>query len=352
MIGLQDYFQPHTGETSMFTRRPVTALLLFASLLLPVSGAVAQQAPDFAATITAENVMAHVKALAVDIGARPVGSEAEARAADYIAGEFRDWGYDVAIQEFEVTPPAEEGEPTAAPVTSRNVIARRSGDDQIVVVGAHMDSTGPGTGADDNASGVAAMLAAAEALKDVEPVHTIVFVAFGAEEIGDLGADEYVQSLGDGIQQVVAMINVDTVGVSPYTNVYAGAKITWPEDENAAPTIKGGPTWVRDLALSLAGTMNLTFGTTPHDTWDGFTGDWSDHYPFVLAGVPVAYFEAWQWAGAEDPWWGQETAQGDVMHTAQDVYDVVVPQNVEAVAELVAATTYAIATSATIPPAE
>jgi alkaline phosphatase isozyme conversion protein len=333
----------------MFGRRPVIALLLLASLLLPASGAVAQQAPDFAAAVTAESVMAHVKALAVDIGARPAGSESETRAADYIAGKLREWGYDDEVQEFGIASSSGAG---AAASTSRNVIARRSGDDQVVVVGAHMDSTGPGTGADDNASGVAAMLAAAEALKDVEPVHTIVFVAFGAEEVGHLGSDEYVQSLGDDIQKVVAMINIDTVGASPYTNVYAGAKVTWPEDENAAPTFEGGPTWVRDLALSLAGTMNLTFGTTPHDTWDGFTGDWGDHYPFVLAGVPVAYFEAWQWTGAENPWWGQETAQGDVMHTAQDVYDVVVPENVEVVAELVAATTYAIATSATIPPAE
>jgi len=238
-------------------------------------------------------------------------------------------------------------------VQSRNVIARRSGDDQVVVIGAHMDSVTAGTGADDNASGVAAMLAAAEALKDVTPMHTLVFVAFGAEEGGSpTGAEAYVESLGDGIQNVVAMLNIDTVGVGTSTNVYAGATITWPEGEedNAAPTIDGGPTWVRDLALSLADTMGLTFGTTPADTWDGFTGDWSDHYPFVLAGVPVAYFEAWQWTGAENPWWGQETAGGDVMHSAKDVYDVVVPEKVEAVAELVAATTYAIATSATLPP--
>jgi alkaline phosphatase isozyme conversion protein len=327
----------------MFRGRPWIALLLVASLLLPVTGAAAQQAPDFAAMITAENVMAFVRALAVDIGARPAGSAAETRAADYIAGKFREWGYDVEIQEFELT--------SSSPVMSRNVIARRGGDDQIVVAGAHMDSAGSGTGADDNASGVAAMLAAAEALKDVTPVHTLVFVAFGAEEDGLFGSRAYVKSLGDGIQNVVAMVNIDTVGVGTHTNVYAGATITWPEDENAAPTIDGGPTWVRDLALSLAGTLNLTFGTTPQATWGGFTGDWSDHYPFVLAGVPVAYFEAWQWEGAADPWWGQETAQGDVMETAQDVYDVVVPEKVEAVAELAAATTYAIATSTTIPPA-
>jgi hypothetical protein len=60
--------------------------------------------------------------------------------------------------------------------------------------------------------------------------------------------------------------------------------------------------------------------------------------------VPVAYFEAWQWVGAEDPWRGQETAEGDVMHSEGDVYAAVVPEKVEMTAEVVAATTYAIAT--------
>lgn len=332
----------------MITRRILGPVVLLVALLLPAAVAVAQGPVDVVAAITAEDVMQHVRALSVAIGARPMGGEAESRAAEYIAAAFRDWGYAVEVQSFEIAPPGDEA--SGEPVTSRNVIAVRPGGEQMIVVGAHMDSVTAGTGAGDNASGVAAMLAAAEVLQDVEPVHTLVFVAFGAEEGGSpSGANVYVDSLGDEIANVVAMINVDSVGVGTGLNVYAGAKITWPEAEDAAPEIEGGPVWVRDLALDLAAGLGLPFGTSPDDTWGGFTGDWSDHYPFVLQDVPVAYFEAWQWEDAADPWWGQETAEGDVMHTAGDVYENVAPQKVENAAELLAALTLALVTGDGVP---
>ena len=331
----------------MLHRRMFVTLLLLASLLLPGALSIAQESPDLVALITAEQVMAHVEALSVDIGARPMGTDAEAEAADYIAGQFEAWGYEVEIQEFETDPPQGEAEIDMTAVTSRNVIATLSGDDEVLVVGAHMDSVTDGTGAGDNASGVAAMLAAAEGLSDMDVVHTVVFIAFGAEEDGDpTGADYYVEQLGDDIEDVIAMINLDSVGVGTNLNVYAGAAITWPEDEESAPEIEGGPVWVRDLALDLADEMGLPFGTTPDDTWGGFTGDWSDHYSFVLEDVPIVYFEAWQWEDAENPWWGQETAEGDVMHTQDDVYENVVPEKVEMAAELLAATTAAMAAGA------
>lgn len=334
----------------MFKHRTLLAVGLLFALLLPAAMAAAQGPVDVVAAITQEDVMQHVRALSVAIGARPMGSEAEARAAEYIAAALADWGYMVDIQTFETTPPGEDEDTPGEPGMSRNVIAVKPGDQQMIVVGAHMDSVTAGTGAGDNASGVAAMLAAAEVLQDVETVHTLVFIAFGAEEGGSpTGASVYVDSLGEDIANVIAMINVDSVGVGATLNVYAGAKITWPEDEDAAPEIEGGPTWVRDLALDLAAELDLPFGTTPDDTWGGFTGDWSDHYEFVLQDVPVAYFEAWQWDGAEDPWWGQETAEGDVMHTEGDVYENVAPQKVENTAELLAALTLALATGERAP---
>ena len=291
--------------------------------------------------------MSHVRALSVAVGTRPMGSEAEARAAGYVAAALEDWGYAVEIQTFETSPPSAEEGAEPEPVVSRNVVAVKPGDEQIVVVGAHLDSERVGAGAGDNASGVAAMLATARALADVDTTHTLVFVAFGAEEGGDpTGAAVYVESLGNEIENVVAMLNIDTVGIGTNLNVYAGAVVTWPEAdaEDQAPVIEGGPVWVRDAALDLAAEMGLPFGTSPAETWGGFTGDWSDHYEFVLAGVPVAYFEAWQWEGAEDPWWGQETADGDVLGTERDIYENVVPEKVEMMAEVIAATTAAIAT--------
>jgi alkaline phosphatase isozyme conversion protein len=325
-------------------RSMLVVVLVVVSLLgSAVFPALAQSIPDFKTLITADQVMAHVSALSVDIGTRVAGTEAETEAADYIASAFESWGYSVEIQEFSISNDDEDTDTDAEPATSRNVIATRTGDDQMVVVGAHMDSVAVSTGGGDNASGVAAMLGAAEALADVELQHTLVFVAFGAEEIGLVGSHEYADSLGDNIHNVIAMINLDSVGVGSQLNVYAGALVTWPENEEDPPQYEGGPTWVRDTALDLAAEMGLPFSTTPDSSWAGFTGDWSDHYAFVEAGVPVAYFEAFGWEGAEDPWWGIETPEGEVMHTEKDTIDAVVPEKVEMNAELLAATTYVIA---------
>ena len=327
----------------MNTRRFLSAILLAGILLLPGAGTLAQGVPDFAAIIETEDVMAHVRALSVAIGARPMGSEAEQRAAEYVAAALRDWGYTVELQTFEADPPGAE-----SVVTSRNVIATRPGSGSPVVVGAHLDSVDAGTGAGDNASGVAVLLATAEALRDVELAHPVVFVAFGAEESGLFGSNTYVDQLGEQAGDILAMLNIDSVGVGAALHVYAGAVITW-QGGDAPPEIDGGPVWVRDLALDLAAEMNMDVFTTPVETWSGFIGDWSDHYPFVEAGVPVAYFEAWWWGGAADPWWGQETPEGDVLHTADDVYSAVKPAQVEQAAELVAATTFALASGSAAP---
>jgi acetylornithine deacetylase/succinyl-diaminopimelate desuccinylase-like protein len=354
-------------------KRLLITLVVLTSLLLPVTASFAGGIPDFQTLITADEVMAYVSALAVDIGARPMGSDAETEAANYIAAAFEEWGYDVEIQEFGTLPPfgpvdyfAEDyygdypedyvgddyaiggfTEIEVGLAASRNVIATRAGDEQMIVVGAHMDSVSLGTGADDNASGVAAMMAAAKALADIDTVHTLVFVAFGAEEGGNpSGADVYIENLGDDIEHVIAMINVDTVGAGSSLNVYAGAVVTW---TNNGLEFEGGPTWVRDTALDLAAEMGQPFGTTPDESWAGYIGDWSDHYAFVLKDVPVAYFEAFGWEGAEDPWWGIETPEGAVMHTPRDVYESVVPEKVERTAEVVAATTYVIASGLVTP---
>lgn len=324
----------------MAIKRWVPVLLVIVSLCVPAGLSRADGLPDVKALITADEVMGHLYALSMTIGARPMGSQAEADGLQYVADILGEYGYLVTWQEFETTPPGED----AQPVQSGNVVGVLPGDEQILVIGAHVDSVTDGTGAGDNASGVAAVLAAARVLAEADLTHTVMIVGFGAEEGGDpSGATVFVEQLGDDIANVIAMINVDSVGVGTTLNVYAGAEITWPEEEGAAPEIVGGPTWVRDTALDLAAELELPFSTSPEDTWGGFTGDWSDHYAFVLAGVPIVYFEAWQWAPAEDPWWGQETAEGDVMHTEGDIFENVVPEKVEMSGELIAATAYVIA---------
>ncbi len=111
----------------------------------------------------------------------------------------------------------------------RNVLALLPGKgkhkDEYVVIGAHYDHVGlggagslaPGTrevhnGADDNASGTAAVLELAHRLKQAGTDRSILFILFAAEERGLLGSAYFVEHPTVPLDRVVAMINLDMVG--------------------------------------------------------------------------------------------------------------------------------------------
>ncbi len=108
--------------------------------------------------------------------------------------------------------------------TTQNVIGFLQGSDpklskEVVVVGAHYDHIGIKhghiyPGADDNASGTAALLEIAEAFSDmpIRPRRSILFIAFTAEELGLLGSEYYVNHPWVPLSRTVAMINLDMIG--------------------------------------------------------------------------------------------------------------------------------------------
>ena len=96
---------------------------------------------------------------------------------------------------------------------------------EAIIIGAHYDHLGRGGegslaaragdihhGADDNASGVAAMLELARLLAQERPRRTIIFVAFGGEEEGLLGSNWYTNNPVVPLAQTIAMLNLDMVG--------------------------------------------------------------------------------------------------------------------------------------------
>jgi hypothetical protein len=110
--------------------------------------------------------------------------------------------------------------------TLTNVVARLEGSDpdlrdEYLVIGAHFDHLGVRDGvvhpgADDNASGCAALLEIARAMKDEgAPRRSILFVAFDGEEIGLLGAKHFVKEPPVPKKKLVAMINLDMVSRGP-----------------------------------------------------------------------------------------------------------------------------------------
>ena len=134
-----------------------------------------------------------------------------ARAADLIERELRAAGYDVERQTYQVVRDA---------VRADNLIVELRGasrPDEIVVIGAHYDCVTGTVGADDNASGVAALLALARRFADAKPARTLRFVAFANEEpphfqSQDMGSWQYAKRCRDRRENIVGMVSLETIG--------------------------------------------------------------------------------------------------------------------------------------------
>lgn len=155
---------------------------------------------------------------------------------------------------------------------SKNIIATlksKKKDAKTLIVGAHYDGVDT-PAANDNASGISTIMESARILSKKNLDCNIKFIAFGAEEIGLVGSNYYVQSLNsDDLQNTIAMINADMVGIGNNLCVY-----TMDSSKDSLTA---------DLAVSC---MNDFQYDNRRDE-----SNRSDHVAFEAAGIPVAYFE-------------------------------------------------------------
>jgi Zn-dependent M28 family amino/carboxypeptidase len=107
-----------------------------------------------------------------------------------------------------------------------NVLAetRRGNPDNVIMVGAHLDSVFEGAGINDNGSGSAALLEMATLMSRAYPLNKVRFAWWGAEESGLVGSTYYVNQLPEEEkQQIKAYLNVDMIGSPNYANfIYDG----------------------------------------------------------------------------------------------------------------------------------
>ena len=148
---------------------------------------------------------------------------------------------------------------------SENVIADTPGGrgDRVVMAGGHLDSVPGGPGINDNGSGVAALIEAAEAIGPDPPGARVRLAFWGAEEVGVAGSRHYVRSLSsEERRRIAAYLNFDVLG-SPnaVTELYVDGA---PELNRVLRRVAGRP-----LGSVAAGGS-------------------SDHAPFADAGVPVS----------------------------------------------------------------
>jgi hypothetical protein len=195
-------------------------------------------------TVPAAEVRAIVGVLAADsMEGRLTGTAGSARAARYLAGRMRSYGLEPAGDSgyyqrvaYEVVrgpagnelrlPGTGTADSAVGRVADANLIGVVRGTDSLlrreaVVVGAHFDHMGVGpavagdsvyNGADDDASGVAAMLVAARALAQSPPRRTVVVLLTSGEEQGVLGTQWYLAHPAFPLSQTVADLQVEMVG--------------------------------------------------------------------------------------------------------------------------------------------
>lgn len=167
---------------------------------------------------------------------RATGSPGADSAAAYLARRFSEVGLQPAaggwFQSFSAgrEPPVAR-QSQGSGMIGKNVIGILPGRDavlrnQTIILGAHYDHLGVGgfgsldpdstgmvhNGADDNASGVAALIQVAARLAISPPARTVVFIAFSGEELGLLGSAHYVSEPIYPLASTLAMINLDMVG--------------------------------------------------------------------------------------------------------------------------------------------
>jgi len=187
----------------------------------------------------------YIKYMSDNLGARSAFTYRELEAAVWIVEELLAMGHDwdtISVQEFTYWCAAEIDLALRwSLVTSRfvlgvgreyqlrpdrvsqNVILTIPGQsERKIIVGAHYDSP-PYASASDNASGTALLLESAKRMLELEHYYTIVYVFFGAEEVGLIGAYYYYESLTQAQRDnILMMVNADVLIEGPYVIYGAG----------------------------------------------------------------------------------------------------------------------------------
>jgi Zn-dependent M28 family amino/carboxypeptidase len=225
---------------------------------------------------------------------RRVGTTGNFKARDFIAARFDAIGLDRVppgrIQPF--TAQSRRGAITGSNVVG--VIRGSVNPDEYIVVSAHFDHIGrvePGAqcrasgadsicnGADDNASGTSGLLALARLFSQERPRHSLVFVAFDAEESGDVGSHAWVAAAPIPLDKLLIDVNMDMVGRNVHNELYAAGPTRYPQ--------------LRPLVERTIGCSAITL-TIGHDGPGAPGGDdWtnqSDQGAFNDHGIPFVYF--------------------------------------------------------------
>jgi Zn-dependent M28 family amino/carboxypeptidase len=267
----------------------LSLMLMFSSCTMPGKSFTGPLPPVTAAQTTlADELQRDITMLAKDIGERNLQHpNALAKAADYIEGQFQKAGLKATRQKYEV-----KGQPCS------NIVSEIKGKtDEVVVIGAHYDSVQGAPGANDNGSGVAAVLALARRMANDTPQKTLRFVAFVNEEppyfqTDDMGSLVYAKAAKANGDKITAMLSIETIGCYFDTvgsqHYPAPFNLFYPSTGNFIAFV--GNTESADLVKHIVGKFrnDVRFPSEGAAVLGSIEGvGWSDHWSFWQAGYPA-----------------------------------------------------------------
>ncbi|MBW4437259.1 MAG: M20/M25/M40 family metallo-hydrolase [Pleurocapsa minor GSE-CHR-MK-17-07R] len=259
-------------------------------------------------------------------------------AADYVQRQFEQIRVESQGRFAVLQPQQFSVEYEGVSSVGRNIIGVLAGRETgagVILIGAHYDSisvdrqnsAASAPGANDNATGTAALIEIARIMSQYTPRSTIMFVAFGVEEINRRGSiafvEEYLKPNGIVID---AMLNMDIIGSSTGPN---GATI---DDQirlfSAEPNTSGSRQLAR--SINLITSRHVPMMSVSVEATGDREGRYSDHLSFSDGGFPAVRFIEY----LEDP-----TRQ----HTDRDVIDAIRPSYLVRATQTVLASAMALA---------
>ena len=268
--------------------------LIFATtMVLVLAACTPQQSLEPVAPATqqtsapSEQLLEDVRILSADdMEGRMVGSEGGAKARAYLLGRLKEIGIAPAFGDgFEHPFKATRGGKDLTGVNLIGLVKGTGSSDRAMVVMAHYDHVGVKggeiyNGADDNASGTAAVLAIAAALKQKPPEHDVILALVDAEEGGLSGSRAMVANpaFRPLLDRVALAVNFDMLSRNDRNELYASSAFHFP--------------WLKPYLEGIAGSAPVTLKLGHDDPAMGHD-DWttqSDHMAFHEAGKPWVYF--------------------------------------------------------------
>jgi Zn-dependent M28 family amino/carboxypeptidase len=262
---------------------------------------------------TAERLVQHVHVLAGVIGERNMWRpKALAAAAAYIDAELATLGYRVESQRYRVSQPEAD---------ARNLeieIPGIGGSGEIVVIGAHYDSVLGSPGANDNASGVAALIELARLLRGRQMARTVRLVAFVNEEppfftTEEMGSQVYARGARMRAERIVGMLSLETMGYysearesqhypAPLGMFYpdTGNFIAFVGDLTSRALVRRCVGLFRESAAfpSEGGALP---GIVPGVGWSDHWSFWQEGYPALMVTDTAPYRYPWYHAPQDTP---------------------------------------------------